>query len=383
MTVVMWMKKEWKKRGLLEARLVCEETLDLSNDRKMDIQKSGGISATNAQKRSEFRSAASDSSDSAASATAEAFGNDLADGLPWADDMRAAFVGAMAAMTAMHWPVFSTVHLVLGLTYVSNGLVATAISRTGIDPAKARRALRELFTKEVTANEQQGSIVSDNLKTMLRAAKSTAADCGASEVREVHLVLALLDCGEAGGTLLLQLLKIDLDQLRGEALKLLDGKAKKVRSDFLLPNGSLDQTQFDEECWSALEESTRMAYRSYWPDLRSPHLFLGVLNRRGSRLAEHLGQTTEIAPNTLATSFLAMLMQSTRIDASLGQPKLHREFLSENALNTLRAAQQFVRQRDGEVITERDLLTAIFDNENNVVTNALQTAGIETQSLIW
>lgn len=324
-----------------------------------------------------------------------------ADGeIPWSDEMRAAFVGAMAAMSAMNWKFFSTVHLVLGLTYIENGLIGSALTAGGVDPQAARRALRELFTIKDADHDPSESIISDNLKACFSSAQDAAREMGDSEVTELHVVAALLDRPEAGGTMLLGCLEIDLDELRKTIglgtvkpdpsgdVKTGRGQSSKIaasmpagRSDLMLPDGNLDLSCFDADSQAALEESTLMAYRSYWADLRSPHVFLGMLNRRRSQLAKHLVAQRLIDPNVLATSFLTSL--TNQVDASMRQPKLHREFLSENALLTLRTARDFAREHDRELISEHDILSSILANESNVITTTLRKAGVEPSRLLW
>lgn len=305
---------------------------------------------------------------------------DVTDGdLPWSDDMRAAFVGAMAAMQAMNWSCFSTVHLVLGLTYIDKGLISKSLEDAEVNPTAARRALRELFTIRDSDRNPAESIVSDNLQKCFETAQLAARAANASEVTEVNVVAAMLERSDAGGTMLLQCMGIDLEKLKRQIGGTVGGISP--RDDLLLPDGNLNLDWFDADSRAALEEATLMAYRSYWADLRSPHLFLGVLNRRRSRLAQHLIALQLVDPNPFATSLLASL--TNRPDASIRQPKLHREFLSENALLTLRTARDIADREDRHAISETDILSAILGNESNAITATLRKAGLVPQSLMW
>ncbi|MEK6262136.1 MAG: CHAT domain-containing protein [Planctomycetota bacterium] len=324
--------------------------------------------------------------------------------LPWSDEMRAAFVGAMSAMSMMHWKVFSTVHLILGLTYVENGLVALAMSRSGANPQTTRRSLREAFTVKESDAARDASIISDNLTEVLKTSREAARKEGAAEVTEAHIVRAMLDLKESGGTMLLGCLKVDLEDLRRRvAPKIIDPEQKQesnhqngkelveerghsvripyLHGDLMLPSGDLDLALFDDDARRALNEAALIAYRTYWPDLRSPHLFLGMLGRRNSRLAQQLLALKLIDPDALSSSFQAALTKS--VNASLRQPKLHREFLSENALLTLRTASGLTAQADRQTISERDILAAILRNDANFITTNLWNFGIDPASLLW
>lgn len=336
--------------------------------------------------------------------------------LPWSDDVRAAFVGAMASMSIMKWKIFSTVHLVLGLTYVENGLVARALERKDIEPRLARRALRELFSRNAPSDDTDDKWeISDNLGSILATSRRLAEEQGRSDVSEANVVGALLEHTEAGGLMLLTCLEIDQEELaadirseiekgpRSQLVKRDGGEnngqpdtqtasvsgitteentgTSTVNADMMLPSGELDTSLFHSEALAALEEASLLAYRSYWPDLRSPHIFLGILNRPGSRLAVHMQKTGVSSPEAIATTFLASLTGQYPIDARVRPPRLHREFLSENTLAVLREAQQRASAKNHPTVCESDLLEAILQNPSNIITSTFLKAGIQPERL--
>ena len=320
--------------------------------------------------------------------------------LPWSDEMHAAFVGAMSAMSIMHWKIFSTVHLILGLTYVENGLVAQAMTRSGANPQTTRRTLREAFTVKESDTAGDASIISENLTEVLKTARQTAEREGHPEITEAHVLRAMLDRPESGGTLLLGYLNVDLDDLRNRvaAPKNQSPAASAatstpsnaapppvtvapVHGDLMLPNGDLHLALFAEDAKLALNEAALIAYRTYWPDLRSPHIFMGILGRRNSRLTEHLNALRMFPPHALSSSLQAGLTQP--VNASLRQPKLHREFLSENALLTLRTASRLSQEARRPLISEHDILAAILQNNSNIITTTLRGAGVDPVRLLW
>jgi hypothetical protein len=199
----------------------------------------------------------------------------------------------------------------------------------------------------------------------------------------------LLDRPESGGTMLLGCLNVDLNDLRqrvAATAPVADAHAVKpdnsgTSDDLMLPSGDLNRALFDEAARAALDEAALLAFRTYWADLRSPHLFLGILGRRNSRLAEHLTAQRLVDPHVLSSAFLSSL--TNRVNAALRQPKLHREFLSENALFTLRAAHRRAQQAGRAMVAERDILASILDNESNIITTALRQAGVDPQRLLW
>lgn len=352
--------------------------------------------------------------------------------LPWSDDARVAFVGAMAAMSIMEWKTFSTVHLVLGMTYIEEGLVSSALRQLDLDPQEARRTLRSQFAR--SKQDSKGNAddtpaspdttdsefsISDNLQNMLEEAQKCAAQHGAQEVDERHLLMAMLRNTESGAMLLLKYLDVDLERLAqsvygegqtGAASETQPGHvAETVREavssgerentrasipvreaqqpelhveSLLAANGDLNRQSFTDFGLAALEEATLLAYRSYWQDLRSPHIFLGLLTCFGSPLAVRLEQSKIVPPASLANAFLAALSNQSRLDAMLRKPKLHREFLSENALSILRQAAELARQRQARQISEDDLLRAVLEDVNGITVTMLKQVGLEPEQLL-
>jgi hypothetical protein len=308
----------------------------------------------------------------------------LALGLPWSDDIRIALAGGLAAMSSMHWSIFSTIQLVLGMTYIKDGLLSQALQACGASPSLVRQAIMAIGAASERDDAADFSAISDNLQNILLRASQLAQDGGAAEIGEAHVLSTLLECMEAGGTGLLACLSVDLEALQARVRAVLarPAAAQQHSSILLLPDGNLQRACFDEDALAALEEAVLMAYRSYWQDLRSPHMFLGILNRRRSRLAQHMTDKLHLDAASLATSLLVGLTQ--RPDAALRPPKLNREFLSENALGMLRAAQQLAQQLAQDArIGERALLEAILRNPANIVTHILQQNSIEPLSLLW
>ena len=364
--------------------------------------------------------------------------------IPWADEVRVTLMGAIAAMSKMKWSIFSTVHLLMGLTYLEQGYLTGALRAQRLDPDSFRRQLRQLLAQQQRTSSSDFT-VSDNVKVVFRGAKQLARERGDSEVSERHLLASFLSTTQSSATQILAALGIDLARLAQdiriptqptpalptmrevptpnvttghderemsnqrlvisqsvvvpipflrEPVTTVEYKRSTTphewqsssrpipkNSDVVLPDGNLDRRLFDESCLKALDAATVLAWKTNWPDIRSPHLFLGILTREQSQLADHLRVRTRLSPTSLAN----LLVQGLNgpINISRPVPKLHQKLLSENALEVLRSSQRRAVQRDAAGITECDLLEAILADESNIITRTLIQAEIEPRSLLW
>ncbi len=364
--------------------------------------------------------------------------------IPWADEVRVTLMGAIAAMSKMKWSMFSTVHLLMGLTYLEQGYLTGALRTQQIDPDSFRRQLRQLLAQQQRTSSSDFT-VSDNVKAVFRGAKRLARERGDAEVSERHLLASFLGTTQSSAMQILAKVGIDLSRLaqdiriptqptsslaatreapasgakkaRGgreisnqpvvnsqsvvvpipflrERVTVAGGERRSLPqdskepsrpltqiSDVVLPDGSLDRRVFEDSCMTALDAAAVLAWKTNWPDIRSPHLFLGILTREQSQLAGHLRARTRLCPTSLAN----LLVQGLNgpINISRPVPKLHQNLLSENALDLLRSSLRLAVQRGASIITESDLLETILADETNVITRTLIQAKIEPSSLLW
>lgn len=319
----------------------------------------------------------------------------LAEGVPWSDEARVALVGALATMAAMHWSFFSTIHLLIGLTYLEQGLLTRAVQRRRLDPATARRELRKSLARQ--SEKQADLVIGENLKTILVNAKRIAAARGDEEASECHLLEAILNAPQSGAVLLLKALQIDLAALRNELAA--DAPVSPdvpetpaspeapptdtlaAAKDIVAPDGALDRRLFEVELLGALDEAAALASRTHWADIRSPHIFLGILTRPDSRLAAHLTAGGTVDPTALAAVLIRALTGPP--NPALPRPRLHREFLSENALHILRAGKLHAERRGAARSAESDVLRAILGDGANIITASLAQAGLSPQQFLW
>jgi len=309
---------------------------------------------------------------------------ELAGGVPWSDDVRVALLGALATMYAMNWSMFSTIHLVIGLTYLPDGLISRAFKSRGLDPTIARRELRRILTRTDVSKKQTSLVISDNMCSLLASTKQNALASGDDEVTERHLLQELLTLKDSGAVFLLEAFKIDIDQLRNQTGRTpgraAPGVSLKDATDVLLDDGALNEAIFDHRCLAALEETVAMALRTNWPVVCSAHLFLGMLHRPASSLAQRLREGKLASP----TKLIALLVKAftQQFDPAQQTPRLHEKCLSANALKILRTAHQLAVAADSSRIEEDHVLRAILDDEENLITKMLREMEIDPQRLV-
>jgi len=368
-----------------------------------------------------------------------------ADELPWSDDVRVALLGSMATVSKMRWSVFSTMHVLLGLTYLDQGYLTRAFRKRNLDPDVTRRRLREkLAREELDANAK--FVVSPNVKTIFLEARRLARERGHAEVSERHLIAALLATPDSSALRLLKLFDVDLQALQESLGMTLGGAAIRsgsfgpppgslnsaaeywlqsgptaadapspdssiavpasnwhteaplVASDVSMPasndssigiarardvvtaGGALDRRLFDDASWQALESAAILAWKTNWPEIRSPHVFLGMLTRDDSWVAGQLRQHTEVSPTQLAQ----LLVQGFTgpIDLVRPPPPLHRDCLSENVLRILQGGLQLAVQRGRSQIGETELLETMLADRANIVTQSFARIGITARQLL-
>jgi len=309
---------------------------------------------------------------------------ELAGGVPWSDDVRVALLGALATMYAMNWSMFSTIHLVIGLTYLPDGLISRAFKSRGLDPTIARRELRRILTRTDVSKKQTSLVISDNMCSLLASTKQNALASGDDEVTERHLLQELLTLKDSGAVFLLEAFKIDIDQLRNQTGRTpgraAPGVSLKDATDVLLDDGALNEAIFDHRCLAALEATVAMALRTNWPVVSSAHLFLGMLHRPESALAQRLREGKLASPTKLTALLVKAFTQ--QFDPAQQTPGLHEKCLSANALKILRTAHQLAVAADSSRIEEDHVLRAILDDEENLITKMLREMEIDPQRLV-
>ena len=370
--------------------------------------------------------------------------SELSGGLPWSDNMRIALLGSMAAMVAMNWPSLSTLHLLLGLTYIDKGLVSRALLDRGIDPTLARRTMRNLLKQEGKGSHAVGFSISGNLRDILATAKRIAAEETAAEVTERHVLLAALARPTCSAILILDRLKVRLSELRqqlamppapspapsGEAAEsrsaaleehaasdadatasdgqevtasASDGTALcgrpadpettqgganstegsviqgAVVPDLFLPAGDMNLDLFSPECRDLLDTAIEVAVKTHWEEIRSPHLFLALLQSENNRVAPTLEQMG-LPTMRLLDAFYQAIGKPPR--ATINRPRWHREFASDPAMRILRSARAIATAAGHPQVTLQDFIRAVLTDKESFCIKQLLKLGVDIERLI-
>jgi ATP-dependent Clp protease ATP-binding subunit ClpA len=148
-------------------------------------------------------------------------------------------------------------------------------------------------------------------------------------------------------------------------------------SDIFCGSGHLDPAACDPATYAALQESVGFAQSTNWDSLRTPHLFMGILNSPdvgvaiwAARLNADLGK--------LLAQFRDLFFQD-------GGPApvmlMHREFLSDNALRVLRDASARAADLGRSAFTQMDLLVTLFTMPCSIVADCFERIGVPADRL--
>ncbi len=314
----------------------------------------------------------------------------LSEGPPWSDEVRVALLGAIGSMHAMNWPFLSSVHLLLGLTYLPTGFLSKALSDKGLDPNEARRAVRGMLKKDRSRPEATNIEISRNFLSLLKLARKLAVECGAEVVEERHLVARILEEPRSGAHLILSMLEIDLDKLKDSlGLKCsniqvpqqppFSQKASVMEGSELFEKGGMLNTElFDDSCWKALKKAVEIATIMNWDDIRTPHVFLGILNRNGSILEKRISR---LNLGFRLSDLFFKLFQKPHKEVRK-RLLLRYNHISRNTLKLLWQAHRLAKASGRSLISEDDLLKAILLDEQNIVTQILKKNRIDISYLL-
>jgi ATP-dependent Clp protease ATP-binding subunit ClpA len=135
---------------------------------------------------------------------------------------------------------------------------------------------------------------------------------------------------------------------------------------------------FSDPAVTALEESVRLARETRWDNLRSPHVFMGLLavpdpgvRNWGKRLQADLPRLLE--------QFQELFHQEE------GEPEplllLNREFLSDNVIRLLRDAFRRARANHRRLVSPMDLLICLLTSTQSIVAECFERIGFTAAKL--
>ena len=148
--------------------------------------------------------------------------------------------------------------------------------------------------------------------------------------------------------------------------------------DVFLAAGPLRLELFGPTAISALNEAVRLARETRWDNLRSPHVFMGLLavpdtgvRNWGQRLGADLPKLLE--------QFQELFHQEVgEVDPLL---LLNREFLSDNVIRLLREAYNRARDNQRRFITPMDLLICLLTSTHSIVAECFERIGFTAAKL--
>ncbi|MGL6072851.1 MAG: hypothetical protein ACRC8S_01690 [Fimbriiglobus sp.] len=128
---------------------------------------------------------------------------------------------------------------------------------------------------------------------------------------------------------------------------------------------------------NAIRESLTFAQMTNWDSLRTPHVFMGLLQSAdpgifnwAHRMNADLGRMIE--------QFRDLFYQDMEPVPPL---HMHREFFSDNVIRTLRDASMRARDYGRNTFTQMDLLITIFTANNSIVSECFERIGVPTSRL--
>ncbi|MCS7015355.1 MAG: hypothetical protein RMJ19_00015 [Gemmatales bacterium] len=143
--------------------------------------------------------------------------------------------------------------------------------------------------------------------------------------------------------------------------------------------GRLCQECFTASALRALRAALDAAVRTCWPNIRSPHLFVGLLEEADEAVARWLEQN-QLQASVLRQLFLELFDQSQQ----LPEPRLslQQTSFSQHLLKILEQARQRALARGGLPITNADLLASVLSSSPSVVAECLRREGYDASRLV-
>lgn len=147
--------------------------------------------------------------------------------------------------------------------------------------------------------------------------------------------------------------------------------------DIFFPNGQLRLDHFEPPAVLALQESLHLARQTRWDNLRTPHLFMGLLAIPDDGV---LGWAQRIGADLpdLLQQFQELFQQETGCETSLA---LHREFLSDNVLHLLRESYARALENGRDQVSSMDLLISLLTTPKSIIAECFEHIGVTAARL--
>lgn len=148
--------------------------------------------------------------------------------------------------------------------------------------------------------------------------------------------------------------------------------------DIFAPGGRLRPELLEDATAAALEAALRLARETRWDNLRSPHIFMGLLAEPDAAVRQWAKHLKAELP-TLLAEFQELFHQEE------GDPEvvllMHREFLSDNVLRLLREARARAADHGRTRISTIDLLISLLTVPNSIIAECFERVGYTAAKL--
>jgi len=148
--------------------------------------------------------------------------------------------------------------------------------------------------------------------------------------------------------------------------------------DVFAPGGTIRESLFREEALAAMNESLAFARRTRWDSVRSPHVFMGLMQINDPCIqfwAERLGADL---PRLVEQFEELFLHESGESEPML---RLHREFLSDNVIRLLRDSCSRAVEHQRDAVAPIDLLIGLFTAPHSIVAECFERIGVTAARL--
>jgi len=280
---------------------------------------------------------------------------------------------AFADQQEMQWPQLSSIHLLMGMVHFDGGEMNRLLKEIGINPDRLIEETREIFKKPEGELDQTGQgKTSSNVNNILRKAQILAKKKRRAAIGEPDLTLAVLSMRGSGAYLVLDMFirKLGSKKLGSIADPILARRHFKE-------NGELDYDLLSEASVLCIKHAGKEASELKWDKIHSPHLFLGVLARDNSTVAEFAAQK-HVAVKRLVVKMRAYLQ---RENESLVFQKLDSTLFSTNALRYLTAAVDLAEEEGKTITDEGHIWRAILEDPDSASLKLLQNMGLSPITL--
>ncbi|MCE9534498.1 MAG: hypothetical protein K8T89_25760 [Planctomycetes bacterium] len=154
--------------------------------------------------------------------------------------------------------------------------------------------------------------------------------------------------------------------------------ANAPEHDIFAPNGWLRQELLEPAVRKAMQRALCWTADTCWDSLRTPHIFMGLLSV-GNRHVTEWCRLIGADPDSLLLQFAALFTRPRDMKTPI--IRLNREFLSENAIRSLRVAYDRACRSDRSEIRIIDLLVALFSPAGGIVAGCFADVGYPPERL--